>query len=209
MQTIAVIGTGNMGRGLAKVLHEAGYAVHLGSRDATRAAQAAEEVGRGVTGLGNTEAVRNADVIILAIPFEQDSATLRQLRPHVAGKIVIDIANPLNASFDGLTTSPETSAAELTAQQLPESRVVGAFKNTLAAVFHNPVFDGQQSTVFVAGDDEDAKQTVLKLVDSLPFMAIDAGSLAAARTLEHMSVLLIQVSQRHQYNWRAAYRILS
>ncbi len=198
-----------MGRGLAKVLSEAGHTVVLGSRDAGRAAAAAREVGPGVVGRENAAAVRDADICFLAVPFAQENATLQGLRAHLAGKIVVDISNPLNASYDGLVTEPTTSAAELVAEMLPASRVVGAFKNTLAAVFALPVFEGAQSTVFVVGDDEEAKQYLLGIIRTLPFAGLDAGALSVARTLENMSVLLIQLVQKHDYHWRAGFRVLA
>lgn len=209
MQTVAVIGTGNMGKGLAKLLADAGYQVVVGSRNAERAIQVAREIGSSVEGKQNIDAVKDAQVCFLAIPFQRDNDTLLELRDHLSGKIVVDISNPLNASYDGLTTPATTSAAELIAGYLPASKVVGAFKNTLAAVFAEPLFAGQKSAVFVAADDQEAKQTVLNLIQSLPFSAIDAGALSVARTIENMSVLLIQVSQKYQYNWRAAYQILA
>lgn len=85
---------------------------------------------------------------------------------------MIDISNPLNSENNGLTAAPDTSALEIIAAQLPESKVVGAFKNTLAGVFHTPLFDGgKNSNVFVSGDDQEAKAEVLELINSLPFEA--------------------------------------
>lgn len=209
MATVAVIGTGNMGRGLAKVLSEGGHTVILGSRNGERAEAVAREVGLGVVGRENAAAVRDADVCFLAVPFAQENRTLHELREHLAGKIVVDISNPLNASYDGLVTEPTTSAAEWIAGMLPGSRVVGAFKNTLAAVFAQPVFGEEQSTVFVVGDDEEAKQYVLGIIRTLPFVGLDAGPLSVARTLENMSVLLIQLVQKYDYHWRAGFRVLA
>ncbi len=209
MTTVAVIGTGNMGRGLAQVLSAAGHQVVLGSRQEERAIQVARELGEGIEGRENVEAVREAQVCFLAIPFRENNETLRELKEQLAGKIVVDISNPLNNAYDGLITEPTTSAAELIARALPASRVVGAFKNTLAAIFSEPLFNGDKSTVFVVGDDQAAKDSVLKIIRSLPFVPLDAGSLSVARTIEQMSVLLIQLVQRHQYNWRAALRVLA
>jgi 8-hydroxy-5-deazaflavin:NADPH oxidoreductase len=211
MTTIAVIGTGNMGKGIAGSFAKASYQVFLGSRNRETAKEVAAQIGQSrITGVSNLEAVKRANIVFLAIPYQENNETINELKTALKGKIVVDISNPLNATYDGLTTEPDHSAAESVAAHLPESRVVGAFKNTLAGVFYEPYFDGdQKSTVLVIGDDEKAKAEVIELINELPFQALDAGSLQKARTIEQLTVLILGLSMKHNYNWHAGIRVVS
>jgi NADPH-dependent F420 reductase len=211
MTTIAVIGTGNMGKGISQSFAKAGYQVFLGSRNLETSQQVASQIGQSlITGVSNAEAVERATIVFLAIPYQENNQTIRGLRGALRGKIVVDISNPLNPTYDGLTTKPDYSAAESVSELLPESRVVGAFKNTLAGVFYEPYFDGgQKSTVLVVGDDEQAKAEVIKLISALPFQALDAGGLQKARTIEQMTVLILGLSMKHNYNFHAGIRVIS
>ena len=123
-------------------------------------------------------------------------------------KIVISIANPLNSSYNGLVTAADTSAAEELQKLLPHSKVIKAFNTTFAADFTTPVIDGKQVDAFVAGNDEDALQTVSELVTTAGFNPIVAGNLAVSRTLESMQLLLIQLGMKYNYNWLAGWKIL-
>lgn len=210
MKKIAVIGTGNMGKAIAASFAEQGFTVFLGSREAERAQQLAAALHPSVQGVSNTVAAHQGGIVFLAIPFQQNNSTINELQGALQGKIVVDISNPLNATYDGLTTPPDTSALEIIASQLPNSRLIGAFKNTFAGVFASPLLgEGEKSQVFVLGNDEAAKQEVIGLINTLPFTALDAGALHTARTIEQMTVLLIGLSTKHQYNWRAGYKVLS
>ena len=143
MTTISVIGTGNMGKAIAQSFAKAGYQVFLGSRNRETAQEVAAQIGQlRITGVSNTEAAESANIVFLAIPYQENNETIRQLRSALRGKIVVDISNPLNETYDGLTTKPDSSAAESVAALLRESRIVGAFKNTFAGVFNEPHFDG-------------------------------------------------------------------
>lgn len=211
MTKIAVIGTGNMGKGIAQSFAKAGYQVFLGSRNHETAQEVAAQIGLSrITAVSNAEAAERANIVFLAIPYQENNETICELQTVLRGKIVVDISNPLNATYDGLTTKPDTSAAESVAALLPESRVVGAFKNTFAGVFYEPYFnDGQKSTVLVIGEDEQAKAEVIELISALPFQALDAGGLQKARTIEHMTVLLIGLNMKHNYNWHAGIQVVS
>lgn len=211
MTTISVIGTGNMGKAIAQSFAKAGYQVLLGSRNRKTAQEVAAQIGQlRITGVSNAEAAESANIVFLAIPYQENNETIRELRSALRGKIVVDISNPLNETYDGLTTKPDSSAAESVAALLRESRIVGAFKNTFAGVFYEPQFDGdQKSTVLVIGDDEQAKAEVIKLISKLPFEVLDAGGLQKARTIEQMTLLLIGLSMKHNYNWHAGVRVVS
>ncbi|RYG27273.1 MAG: NADP oxidoreductase, partial [Chitinophagaceae bacterium] len=100
------------------------------------------------------------------------------------------------------------SAAEELQKLLPNSRVIKAFNTTFAADFTTPVIDGKQVDAFIAGNDEDALNTVSELVTTAGFNPILAGHLEISRTLENMQLLLINLGMKYNYNWHAGWKIL-
>ena len=133
---------------------------------------------------------------------------MQKIKEVANQKILISIANPLNATYDGLVTAPDTSAAEELQKLLPNSKVIKAFNTTFAADFTTPVIDGKQVDAFIAGNDEDALETVKELVGTAGFNPIVAGNLSVSRTLENMQLLLIQLGMKYNYNWHAGWKIL-
>jgi predicted dinucleotide-binding enzyme len=155
-----------------------------------------------------TNASWEADVIILAVPYQAEKEIAEKIREVANQKVVISIANPLNETFDGLVTAPGTSAAEELQKLLPGSKVVKAFNTTFAADFATPVIDGKQVDAFVAGNDEEAVNIVTELVKTAGFNPIVTGDLPVSRTLENMQLLLIQLGMKFEYNWLAGWKIL-
>jgi predicted dinucleotide-binding enzyme len=105
-------------------------------------------------------------------------------------------------------TAPDTGAAEELQKRLPNAIVVKAFNTVFAADFATPVIAGQQADAFVAGNDADGVETVSELVATAGFNPIVAGDLSISRTLENMSLLLIQLTMKNGYNWLAGWKIL-
>ncbi len=149
-----------------------------------------------------------ADIIILATPYEAQADIAEKIREVASQKIVISIANPLNATYDALVTNPNTSAAEELQALLPHSKVVKAFNTTYAANFAQTVIAGKQADAFIAGDNEAALETTAELVKTTGFNPIIAGKLSVSRTLEAMQLLLIQLTMKYNYNWLAGWKIL-
>ena len=154
------------------------------------------------------EASWEADIIILAVPYEAEAEIAEKIKQVASQKIVISISNPLNATYDGLVTAAGTSAAEELQKLLPDSKVIKAFNTTYAADFMQPVIDGKQVDAFVAGNHEAATQTVLELVRTAGFNPVNAGKLSVSRTLEGMQQLLISLTMKYNYNWHAGWKIL-
>ena len=214
-QTIAIIGaTGNMGSAIARSIAKGPYRLLLkGNKqedlDAlvkdikTKNANADVE-----SAVCPTEASWEADIIILAVPFAAEKEIAPMIKEVASQKIVISIANPLNATYNELVTPPGTSAAEELQKLLPHSKVVKAFNTTFAADFTTPVINGIQADAFIAGNDEDALQTVSELVTTAGFNPIVAGALSVSSTLESMQLLLIQLGMKNNYNWLAGWKIL-
>jgi len=184
---IAIIGAGNVGRALASSLTRAGHDVTVSAEHPEHATEAAARTGaRAVR--SHAEAVRAADLVVLAVPATALDKVATEIGQDVAGKVVVDVANRPTPSPDG---TPTSIAEELQAK-LPQAKVVKAFNTAFASRQAEPTVGGIPSDGFVAADDPDAKQTILDVVESIGFRPVDAGSLAAARTLEGMAWLNIQ-----------------
>lgn len=211
---IAIIGTGKMGRGIAFGLRDTTHDITLASRDPARAeglAQAMrEEQARLFRGTGYVAAAARADVVFLAVPWSEAVETAHALRDSLDGKVLVDLTNPLNESYDGVVTPEGTSGAELIAEAAgPRVRVVAALKHTFAGTFAEPgIGGGPAPDVLIAGDDAEAKRLVAELVHAMGFGALDAGPLAVARTIERMTVMLIDLAQRNHWNWNAGFKIV-
>jgi NADPH-dependent F420 reductase len=214
-QTIAVIGaTGNMGSKLAKSLSKGSNRILLFARDQNRVSSIINEI-KSSDASADVEAFEcpataawEADIIVLAVPYPAEKELAEKIKDVANTKIVISISNPLNETYSGLVTSAETSAAEELQRLLPNSKVVKAFNTTFAADFSTPVIDGKQIDAFVAGNDENALETVSALIKISGFNPIVAGDLTVSRTLENMALLLISLTMRNNYNWLAGFKIL-
>jgi NADPH-dependent F420 reductase len=214
-QTIAIIGaTGNMGSAIARSIAKGPYRLLLkaSKQDELDALvndiQSKNPSAEVESAICPTEASWEADIIILAVPYEAEKNIAPQIKDVASQKIVISIANPLNQNYDGLGTAPGTSAAEELQKLLPNSKIVKAFNTTFASDFSEPVINGTQVDAFVAGNDEEALQTVSELVATAGFNPIIAGDLSVSRTLENMQLLLIQLGMKNNYNWLAGWKIL-
>ena len=214
-QTIAVIGaSGNMGSAISKSLAKGNNRLLLFSNEKEKVDAVVTDI-KSSNASADVEALAcptnaswEADVIILAVPFPAEKEIAEKIREVANQKIVISIANPLNESYDGMVTAPDTSAAEELQKLLPHSKIVKAFNTTFAADFSTPVIDGKQVDAFVAGDDEEAVSAVSELVETAGFRPIAAGKLSVSRTLENMQLLLIQLGMKYNYNWLAGWKIL-
>jgi predicted dinucleotide-binding enzyme len=188
---VLVIGTGNMGSALVKQLSAAGHTVSVTARDAAKSAALASQY-------ANTKAVPASgsaigqDAVVLATGYGDALAALQSVG-SLEGKVVIDITNPLTADYMGLTVGHATSASEEIAKAIPGAHVVKAFNTLFAQVLSNgaTLADGSKATVFYAGDQDGAKQTVKVLAESMGFATIDAGGLKNARYLEPLAGLNI------------------
>lgn len=203
-----------MGSAIAKSLAKGNYRLLLKAND-TAALNQLDQAIKSQVPQADTEAIAcpaeaswEADIIILAVPYQAEKEIADKIREVANQKIVISIANPLNATFDGLITAPGSSAAEELQALLPNSKVVKAFNTTFAADFATPVIDGKQVDAFIAGDDEEALTVVKEVVDTAGFRPVVAGGLAVSRTLESMQLLLIQLGMKYNYNWLAGWKIL-
>ncbi|HEY0286152.1 MAG TPA: NAD(P)-binding domain-containing protein [Pseudomonas sp.] len=184
---ITVVGTGNMGSAFAKQLSAAGHIVRITGRDIGKANTLAAQF-ENVSAYPAAEALGDSEVVVVATAYE-DAAKALQGLGDLAGKVVIDITNPLSADYMSLTIGHVTSASEEIARAVPQAHVVKAFNTLFAQVLADgPTFANDQTgSVFVASDNERAKQTAIALARSLGWNTVDAGALVNARYLEPLA----------------------
>lgn len=203
-----------MGSAISRSLSKGNYRLLLCANDLNKLQAIAADIKSSNLGADveasdcSRDASWEADIIIVAVPYSAEKEVADRIKEVANQKIVISIANPLNDTYDGLVTAPDTSAAEELQKLLPNSKVVKAFNTTFAADFATPVIDGRQVDAFIAGHDEEALRTVTELVETAGFHPIVAGDLAVSGTLERMQLLLIQLNMKYDYNWLAGWKIL-
>ena len=179
MSTISILGTGTMGTAIAGVLDKGGATVQLVGREDSSALA--------------------GDVVVLAVPHPAVSDIVAARGSELAGKIVVDVTNPVDfQTVDSLTVPADSSATAELAAALPDSRVLKAFNTTFGAALASGTVGGSTTTVLIAGDDADAKATLSALVTAGGLRAVDAGSLKRARELEAVGFLQISLAAREQ-----------
>jgi 8-hydroxy-5-deazaflavin:NADPH oxidoreductase len=176
MAHISIIGSGNMGQAISGLVAKGGNTVELVN---------SSDTGKAVTG----------DVVVLAVPYSSVATVIAERGAQLAGKVVVDITNPLNfETFDGLTVPADGSAAAEIAAALPQSRVLQAFNTNFAGTLQAGSVGGQQTTVLIAGDDSDAKALLAGVVGAAGLRAVDAGGLNRARELEALGFLQLTLA---------------
>ena len=201
---IAILGSGNAGRALARSITRAGHDVVLSSSNPASAQGVAAAIGARVAA-SNAEAVSGAEVVILAVPTAVVADVVSDLRTALDGRIVVDVTNRPTPDPDGKRVS---SIAEELQALAPQARVVKAFNTAFAARQEEPNLGDQRADAYVAADDEDAKRQVLRLAESIGFRPIDVGPLVQARTLEGMAWIHISLQMQHQWPWQSAWKIV-
>lgn len=200
---IAIIGAGNVGGGLGRALAAAGHQITFAADDAESAESAAADIG-GKAATSNADAVRDAQAVILAVPYPALGDVVSELASDLAGKVVIDSTNPLGES--GFAT--DRSAAEEVQDDAPDAKVVKAFNTIFAGRHGNPIEGGQPLDAFYAGDDADAKSTVAELASAIGYRPIDCGPLEMARSLERMAFLNITLNATNGWSWQSGWRLV-
>jgi predicted dinucleotide-binding enzyme len=185
---ITVVGYGNVGKAMVKQLAAAGHDITVTGRHLDGARAVADTFGAAAAPLSSAAA--KAELIVLAVPYDNAGAALAELG-SLDGKVLVDVTNPLTSDYMGLTIGHTTSAAEEIAR-LTGASVVKAFNTLFAQVIDGgAVFPSQAASVFVASDAAEAKAKVAALAESMGFAVVDAGSLKNARYLESVAGLNI------------------
>lgn len=189
MVNVSIIGTGNMGQAISSALTKGGANIQmLGSVDSATPA--------------------NGEIIVLAVPYPAIEGIIAERGAQFAGKVVIDISNPLNfETFDSLTVPADSSATAQIAQALPEARVIKAFNTNFASTITEGQVGSTQTTVLIAGDDSEAKDELSELITAGGLRAIDAGATKRARELEGIGFMQISLAAAEKIQWTGGFGI--
>lgn len=189
MTTVSILGKGTMGTAIAGIVERGGnVAESFDSKDTDKP----------VTG----------DVVVLAVPYPVVKDVLDQRADQLAGKIVVDITNPLDfETFDSLTVAPDSSATAEIAAALPSSQVLKAFNTNFAATLSSGTVGDAVTTVLIAGDDADAKASLAEIVTAGGLVATDSGSLRRARELESLGFLQITLAASEKVGWTGGFAV--
>lgn len=190
MTNVTIFGSGNMGAAIESVLAAGGASVdHITSSD----------YWKDVTG----------DLVILAVYYPALKEILSRYADNLAGKIVVDITNPVNTeTYDGLVVPVGSSSAAELAAQLPSSRVLKAFNTNFAATLTDKSVGPNKTTVLVAGDDDGAKATLIDALVAGGVGAVDAGSLKRAQELEALGLLQISLAASGKIGWTGGFALV-
>lgn len=203
---IAIIGAGNVGSGLGRAAVQAGHDVVLTAANPEKARAVAAEVGA-TAAESNTAAAQGAQLVVLAVPGSEAPAVTAEIAPALAGAVVVDATNPLNATYSDLAIEG-TSGAEAVQRSAGSAPVVKAFNTVFASRYAAPTEQGAPLQVLLAGDDAAAKSLVGELAESLGFAVVDAGSLRYARTLEELAFLNISLNAANGWPWQSAFQLV-
>jgi len=191
MTHISIIGTGNMGQAISGIVTNGGNTVELFNQS---------DADQPVTG----------DIVVLAVPYPAVADVLAKRADQLAGKIVVDITNPLNfETFDSLTVPAGSSAAAELAAQLPQSRVLKAFNTTFAGTLAAGTVGPNTTTVLIAGDDAEAKSTLAGAIAAGGLNAVDAGSLKRAHELEAFGFLQLTLAANEKISWTGGFGVVA
>ena len=205
---VTIIGAGNMGRAIGARAVAGGHEVEIIDNDPAEAQALASELGDSATAVEKRSI--GGEIVVLALYFPSIPTAIEENRDQLAGKVVVDIANPIDfETMDGLVIPPETSSAEETAKLVPSGTpVVKAFNTVFARVLLTREVAGQIVDVFIAGDDDAAKQKVSSLVESGGLRPVDVGPLRRARQLEQVEFLHVAIQEPLRLGGASAIKLL-
>jgi 8-hydroxy-5-deazaflavin:NADPH oxidoreductase len=212
---VTIIGSGNMARGI-------GMRMLAGGNNVTIVGRNPEKIGDLATQLRSTgkkgATVNTApygstisdEVVVLATPYPADTSIVKEYGAKLSGKIVVSISTPLNATYDGLATAADTSAAEEVAKAASAGvKVIKAFNTNFAGTLATGLVAGQPLDVFLAGDDAGAKAVIAKLVESGGLRPLDVGQLQRSRQLEGLHLINISLQSTIDKPWMNAIKFVS
>jgi predicted dinucleotide-binding enzyme len=192
MTHLSIIGSGNMGQAIAGIAARGGNTAELINQSTTD---------RPLTG----------EIVVLAVPYSALTDVIGRHGGDLAGKVVVDITNPVDfETFDSLVVPADSSAAAGIAAALPQSRVLKAFNTTFAGTLASGTVGGAvPTTVLIAGDDPDAKALLTGVLTAGGVRALDAGPLRRARELEAMGFLQLTLAGSEKISWTGGFGVLN
>ena len=191
---VGIIGSGDVGKKLGDSFVDLGHSVKIGTRDASKLAEWASKHGTRASAGSFADAAAFGDIIVIATSWAGTTSALDMANPkNMAGKIVIDVTNPLDFSTmpPKLAVGNTDSAGETVQRLLPEARVVKAFNIVGNPHMYKPNFSEGRPTMFVCGNDDSAKKMVTDLLTAFGWESIDIGGIEGSRLLEPLAMLWI------------------
>lgn len=212
---IGIIGSGAVGRALGFGLASEGHEVMLGTRepDSEKILKWVAQTGSGVKAGTFDQTAKFAELIVFCPLFRAAEDILKLAGPeNFKGKIVIDTTNPIaeEPPVNGVlryTTTGRESAGELLQKWLPDSKVVKAFNSIGSAFMYKPKFEEGQPTMFICGNDDDAKKTVTNLLEDFGWDVMDSGSIEASNALEGLCIIWCARGFK-EGEWNHAFKLL-
>ena len=206
---IGIIGAGNVGGSLGHGWAKCGHEVKYGVRDAAspKVAELLARTGANASAGTVVEAAQFGEVVVLATPWDAARDALTNAG-NLNGKILLDCTNPFKQDFSGLEIGLTTSAGEQVASWAPEAQAVKIFNTAGANIMENPDFGGPQPSMFLCGDNADAKKTAAQLAADLGFDPVDAGPLEQARLLEPLAWLWVTMALKYGLGREIAFKLL-
>lgn len=207
---ITIIGNGNMAKGIGTRLVSGGHKVTIHSKDESKGTALVDELKTiSITADVTVAAVGNDtdEIVIVATPYTEVENVAKEY-DGLKGKIVVDITNPVDFNTFQLIPAPGESGAQEVAKLLPDATVVKAFNTTLAGPLGVGKVDGKELDVFIAGDDQAAKDKVSELVKSSGMRPVDVGPLANSRHLEGIGLIQMSVQDQIGTNWMSSLKFL-
>lgn len=206
---IGIIGAGNVGGALGKLWAAKGHQIVFGVPEPgdSKYQELVRAAGNNARMASVAEAASSGEVVVLATPWRVTQSAI-EAAGSLAGKIVVDAINPLAPDLSALTIGTNNSAAEEVARWAVGAKVVKAFNTIGAGNFANPRFGSETASMFICGDDAEAKSKVGKLASELGFDAVDVGPLTAARSLEPIALLWIHLAYKEGWGPNHALRLL-
>jgi 8-hydroxy-5-deazaflavin:NADPH oxidoreductase len=189
MTHVSIIGSGNMGQAISGIVTAGGNTVE-------------------VFDTSGPDTPVTGEVVVLAVPYPAVADIVAKRGDELAGKVVVDITNPLDfETFDSLTVPADSSAAAELTRALPESRVLKAFNTNFAATLAARKVGELPTTVLVAGDDADAKAQLIEIVTAGGLQGVDAGSLRRARELESLGFIQLTLAVQEKIGWTGGFAV--
>lgn len=205
-----VLGSGDVAKALARGFLELGHSVRLGAREADnpKTTAWAKEAGAQASAGTFSQAAQFGDVVVLATLGVATENAIRVAGPeNFEGKLVLDATNPLEGTPPRLVGQPGSSAGENHQRLLPRARVVKAFNTVGNALFFRPKLPGGPPSMFICGDDDQAKQQAAALCTDFGWDPVDVGTIAASHYLEAMCLVWV-LSAMKAGNWSQAFKLL-
>ena len=189
MSTISIIGSGGMAAAIGGLAIKAGHIVEVTSRSSAKAAALVERFGAGAT-TSTFGAALAGDIVILAVPYSVVLEVVKRYGDDLAGKLLVDITNPVASDHMSFVTPADSFGAQEIANAAPaDAHVVKAFNTQFSHILAAGPTEGRPLDVFIAGDDAQAKARLARFIESLGLRPLDTGPLLMARTLEHVCLL--------------------